>query len=291
MQQTALFMHQPNRRNGWFMIIIALAVLGACADDVSINDDLYFDLAGVRIHYNVYGSGPDVILIHGLTSTAEDNWNTTIPVLSASYRLATLDVRGHGKSGGPHETGAYGKKMVEDVVRLMDHLAVDQAHVVGYSMGGTLALNLAVDYPHRVRSLVVAGQGWASVEELEEWAATAQSIREAGSATVLVPDPESIRSSVRDRFMKTLALNDAQALAALLDDYPQLAVAADDIRETTVPMLLVSGADDYMIPRIDKLKSMRPDAEVILIPDETHLSTPSSPKFVAAIEEFLQARP
>lgn len=282
-------MLQPSRQ--LLSIVIALVAVAACTDDIAVTDELYFDSAGVRIHYNVYGSGPDVILIHGLTSTAEENWDATIPVLSASYRLVTLDVRGHGKSGGPHEAGAYGKKMVEDVVRLMEYLAIEQAHVVGYSMGGTLALNLAVNHPHLVQSLVVAGQGWASVEELEEWSATAQSMREAGTATVLISDPASIRSSVRDRFMKTLAMNDAQALAALMDDYPQVAVAADDIRETTVPMLVVAGADDYLIPRIDKLKSMRPDAEVVLIPDETHLSTPGSPKFVAAIEEFLQARP
>jgi len=270
------------------VIVITVTAVSACADDVSVPDELYFDSAGVRIHYNVYGDGPDVILIHGLTSTAADNWDTTVPVLSASYRLLTLDVRGHGKSGGPHETGAYGKNMVEDIVRLMDHLSIDRPHVVGYSMGGTLALNLAVDYPHRVRSLVVAGQGWSSAEDLEGTAAAAQALRQAGTTTVLIPDPESIRSSVRDRFMKTLALNDALALAALMDDYPQLAVAADDIRETTVPMLLLSGAEDPVIPRIDKLKSMRPDAEFILIADETHLSTPSSAQFVAAIAEFLQ---
>ncbi|RLA25509.1 MAG: hypothetical protein DRR11_20730 [Gammaproteobacteria bacterium] len=283
-----MFISRPRRLIRWFVIVITVTAVSACADDVSVPDELYFDSAGVRIHYNVYGDGPDVILIHGLTSTAADNWDTTVPVLSASYRLLTLDVRGHGRSGGPHETGAYGKNMVEDIVRLMDHLSIDQAHIVGYSMGGTLALNLAVDYPHRVRSLVVAGQGWASAEELEGTAAAAQALREAGTATVLIPDPESIRSSVRDRFMKTLASNDALALAALMDDYPQLAVAADDIRETTMPMLLLSGAEDPVIPRIDKLKSMRSDAELILIPDETHLSAPSSAQFVAAIAEFLQ---
>jgi len=262
-------MPQLRRLIRWFVIVITVAAVSACADDASVPDELYFDSVGVRIHYNVYGDGPDVILLHGLTSTAADNWDTTVPVLSADYRLVTLDV-------------------VEDIVRLMDHLSIDRPHVVGYSMGGTLALNLVVDYPHRVRSLVVAGQGWSSVEDLEGTAAAAQALREAGTATVLVPDPESIRSSVRDRFMKMLALNDALALAALMDDYPQLAVAADDIRETTVPMLLLSGADDPVIPRIDKLKSMRPDAEFILIPDETHLSTPSSAQFVAAIAEFLQ---
>lgn len=272
-------------------LVIALVAVAACTDDVAVTDELYFDSAGVRIHYNVYGSGPDVILIHGLTSTAKDNWDSAVPILAANYRVITLDVRGHGKSGGPHEAGAYGKKMIDDVVRLMDHLSIERPHIVGYSMGGSIALHLAIDYPQRVRSLVVGGQGWATVEELQATAAAAQAVRDAGTATVLVPDPELIRSSVRDRFMQTLAANDPQAMAALLEDYPQLAVDAGELRETTVPILLVSGTEDPVIPRIEKLQLIRPDAAVILIPDETHLSTRSSPQFVAAIEAFLRAWP
>lgn len=284
-------MHQLGCQYRGLFMTMTLVIVAACSDDTPLNDERYFDSDGVSIHYRVYGNGPDVILIHGLTSTAEDNWDTTVPVLSAEYRVVTLDVRGHGKSDGPHVTGAYGKNMVADIIRLMDHLSIDRPHVVGYSMGGTLALNLAVDHPQRVRSLVVAGQGLASVEELEATSGAAQALRDAGTALVLIPDPDSIRDEIRERFMKTLALNDAMALAALLDDYPQLAVDADALRATTVPMLLVSGADDWVIPRIEKLKLIRADAKVILIPDETHLSAPASPKFVAAIEEFLQANP
>lgn len=274
----------------WLLIAILLVTIAGCSRGEVTEQESYFDSIGVRIHYRVYGTGPDVILIHGLTSTAEDNWRTVVPLLSAKYRVVTLDVRGHGKSGGPHETGAYGKNMVEDIVRLMDHLSIGQAHVVGYSMGGTLALILAIDHPQRVRSLVVAGQGFASVEELEATSGAAQALRDAGTALVLIPDPDSIRDDVRERFMKTLALNDAMALAALLEDYPQLALDADALRATTVPMLLVSGADDPVIPRIEKLQSIRPDAEFVLIQDETHLSTPSSPRFVAAIAEFLHSQ-
>lgn len=275
----------------WLLVAMVLVINAGCMRNDAVEDELYFDSDGVRIHYRVYGNGPDVVLIHGLTSNAEDNWHTVVAALSAEYRLITLDVRGHGKSGGPHEPNAYGKKMVEDVVHLMDHLSIERAHVVGYSMGASIGLHLAIDKPQRVRSLVVGGQGWASAAELAVTAAAAQPLRDSGSALVLIPDPQAIRSDVRDRFMKTLAQNDPLALASLLDDYPQLAVDADKLRETTVPILLVSGMEDPYLPRVDMLKSIRPDAEVVLIPGETHLSTPSSPKFVAAIEEFLQANP
>ena len=75
----------------WFLTVIALAAISACADDVSVPDESYFDSAGVRIHYNVYGDGPDVILIHGLTSTAADNWDTAQQVTVTGVDDAVAD--------------------------------------------------------------------------------------------------------------------------------------------------------------------------------------------------------
>lgn len=262
---------------------------GICAT----NDDTgcaasYFNSAGVRIHYRVCGTGPDVILIHGLATNAEDNWHSLIPVLSTDYRVITLDLRGHGKSAGPTKAGAYGKAMAEDVLRLMNHLAIEQAHLVGYSMGGTLALHLAIDSPLRARSLIIAGQGWATMEDLEATASAAQAVRESGTALVLVPNPDTVRSEVRERFMKTLAGIDAAAMAALLTDYPQLSIDADSLRKTTQPILLVSGSDDRYLHRVEKLKAIRCDAKVVIITGETHLTTPSSAEFAATIAAFLQ---
>ena len=92
-----------------------------------------FDSAGVKIRYNVTGEGDPVILIHGLTSSAKMNWD--LPGITAElakqHRVITLDCRGHGQSDKPTSEDQYGVAMVEDVVRLMDHLHIAKAQSGG----------------------------------------------------------------------------------------------------------------------------------------------------------------
>src|SRR5437764_612909 len=120
-------------------VILSLALLAASsvfADDGAKPQS--FDSRGVKIHYTVEGQGAPVVLIHGLHSSADINWRVpgTIKTLAAHYRVIAFDVRGHGHSDKPDKDDAYGVEMAEDVVRLMDHLKIDKAHIVGYSMGG-----------------------------------------------------------------------------------------------------------------------------------------------------------
>ena len=121
-----------------------------------------FDSAGVAIQYTVEGNGEPVVLIHGLDASADINWRVPgiIKTLAENHLVIALDVRGHGHSGKPETEGAYGVEMAEDVVRLLDHLKIKKAHVVGYSMGGMIAMKLAVLHPDRVRSMALGGMGW-----------------------------------------------------------------------------------------------------------------------------------
>src|SRR4051812_7089695 len=141
----------------WLLMICLVTASFACtlrADDFKSGD--------VKIHYTVQGSGPPVVLIHGLLSSAEMNW--TLPGITAlvakHHQVIALDCRGHGNSDKPLEESAYGVPMVEDVVALLDHLGIPKAHIVGYSMGGMIALKLAVLHPERVKSLMLCGMGW-----------------------------------------------------------------------------------------------------------------------------------
>src|SRR5690349_10160902 len=95
-----------------------------------------FNSNGVRIHYYVEGKGEPVLLIHGFAVNAQLQWGLPgiIKDLAKDHRVITLDLRGHGKSDKPTEVKQYGTEMVEDVVRLLDHLKIKKAHVVGYSM-------------------------------------------------------------------------------------------------------------------------------------------------------------
>jgi pimeloyl-ACP methyl ester carboxylesterase len=92
-----------------------------------------FQAAGVKLHYLAAGQGEPVILLHGLASSAEINWKLT--------GVIALDLPGHGQSDKPEKESAYGKQVVEDVVLLMDHLKIQKAHIVGYSIGGWVRMH------------------------------------------------------------------------------------------------------------------------------------------------------
>src|SRR5204863_10119417 len=118
---------------------------------------------GVQIQYVDKGRGAPVVLLHGFTGSYARHWEAPgvlDAVESAGYRVIAMDCRGHGQSGKPHEVAKYGLEMVEDVIRLLDHLHIDRAHVVGYSMGGAIANQLLVRYPARLRSVTLLGAGW-----------------------------------------------------------------------------------------------------------------------------------
>ena len=101
-----------------------------------------FDSNGVEIHFVSKGEGPDVVLLHGFSGSAEGAFikpGTFDAIVNAGFRVTAVDHRGHGSSEKPHDPDSYGVKMAEDVRRLLDHLNIDRAHIVGYSMGGKIA--------------------------------------------------------------------------------------------------------------------------------------------------------
>jgi pimeloyl-ACP methyl ester carboxylesterase len=125
-------------------------------------DSLMFNAGGVGIHYLVAGAGEPVVLIHGLYSSARINWQLpgTFSALAADHRVVALDLPGFGRSDKPATADAYGMQWVEDVALLLDHLNLAKAHVVGYSMGGIVALKFIAEHPERVLSGTLGGMGW-----------------------------------------------------------------------------------------------------------------------------------
>ena len=112
-----------------------------------------------------------MILVHGLALNMLGNWMLprVFQRLSRRYRVIALDNRGHGKSDKPYDPAQYGLELVDDVVRLMDHLGIAKAHVVGYSLGGFITLKLALRHPDRLLSAAPCGAGWSAnpAEELK----------------------------------------------------------------------------------------------------------------------------
>src|SRR5207249_2155515 len=114
------------------------------------------------ISYTVEGKGEPVVLIHGLYASAQVNWRApgVIRILATNHQVIAPDVRGHAASGKPEQESAYGVEMAEDIVRLLDHLKIPKAHIVGYSMGGMITMKLLTRHPDRVKSALLGGMGW-----------------------------------------------------------------------------------------------------------------------------------
>jgi pimeloyl-ACP methyl ester carboxylesterase len=142
-------------------VMFALAAPAGCGRAADGPASQTFEANGVKIHYLVQGEGEPVLLIHGLSSSAEINWKMTgvMSDLARDHQVIALDVPGHGRSDKPDKEEAYGLQIVEDCVLLLDHLQVKKAHVVGYSLGGMVAVKLMAKHPDRVLSGTVGGDG------------------------------------------------------------------------------------------------------------------------------------
>jgi pimeloyl-ACP methyl ester carboxylesterase len=244
----------------------------------------YFDSAGIRIHYQDVGAGEAVILVHGFASTAEHNWGGTgwIALLSEKYRVIAPDVRGHGLSDKPRVREAYGyASMGADVTCLMDHLGIGRAHLMGYSMGASIAIELMLSHPERFRAIVLGGIAYD--DGLEE-----KADRDAISKAYRADDPAAIKNPVAKayrRFAESMP-NDLKALAALIDaerspfDPARLAAVR-------IPVLIVVGTNDNAIGDPKPLAKMIPGARLMMLKGRDHMTAPADRRFKEAVLEFL----
>jgi pimeloyl-ACP methyl ester carboxylesterase len=146
------------------LLVFVLIVVGAAGYLYAVykTKGAFFDANGLRLHYVEAGTGTPVILVHGLAINLAGNWMfpRVFQNLAKRYRVIALDNRGHGRSDKPYDPAQYGLELVEDIVRLMDHLGLAKAHVVGYSLGGFITLRLALTHPERLLSAAPCGAGW-----------------------------------------------------------------------------------------------------------------------------------
>lgn len=240
--------------------LAAVAPARAAADGPSSQ---VFDAQGVKIHYLEQGTGPPVVLIHGLHASAELNWNLPgiLGALAKDHRVIALDLPGHGRSDKPQEEAAYGLRLVEDVVLLMDHLKIDKAHVVGYSLGGMVTLKLLVEHPDRVLSGTLGGMGW---------------LREG-----------SPLQRIWERFP---AREGGRTPPAMIRSIGELAVGRDELLKIGVPVkVLIGDRDPCKRMYVEPLQEVRKDWPVVEIRDAGHLGCVVKPQFREALVEWLKA--
>jgi len=241
-----------------------------------------FDSAGVRIHYEVFGAGRPLVLVHGFVASLRANWVATgwTETLSPVRQVIALDCRGHGESDKPHNPQAYAAhEMTDDVVRLMDHLGVGTADIFGYSMGAGISLRALVRHPQRFASAVLGGIG--DVQRRGGW-------RPGVAEALLADDPSSISDPVAKAFrMFAEGLQaDRRALAAL-QRAERAPVERAQLAAIAVPVLIVNGANDALAGSAHEMTSAIPGARLVELPEKDHLTAVADGGFKQTVLDFL----
>jgi pimeloyl-ACP methyl ester carboxylesterase len=232
--------------------LTATAAPGRSADKPTRHS---FDSNGVKIAYSSQGAGECVVLIHGWLGNSLLNWEP--PGISAAlakdHRVIAMDVRGHGESDKPLKDEDYGPQLVEDVARLLDHLKLEKAHIVGYSMGGVITANFLVKHPERVLSGTLGGMGWLKKGGLGE----------LGFAQIGKKDAAPNAQAVCGRSLAKLSLTEAE------------------IKSITAPVKVLVGDKDDLIQKlyVEPLKTVRKDWSIAEIPYANHITCIVKPQF------------
>jgi len=266
-------------------------------------EDRFFTSEGVRIRYVDVGRGEPVVLVHGFSSSLDANWGNLgiIEKLSKDFRVIALDCRGHGKSDKPHDAASYGINLIEDVTRLLDHLSVRRAHIVGYSMGGAIAGKFITTHPVRVISAVFGGSAprltWTAQserdsEELAVSLESGQGMRPLILRLAPPNEPKPSDEAIAAQSRATLGRNDALALAAVQRGNKHQVVTAAEVKALRMPLLAVVGSADPIKAGVDAFKQLKPELTVIVIDGATHSGArgaPGRPEFASAVHDFLAA--
>jgi pimeloyl-ACP methyl ester carboxylesterase len=230
----------------------------------------YADNGGVRIHYQVEGEGPALVLQHGFTESVVDWYEAGyVEALRPDYRLILVDARGHGASDKPHDPEAYVlNRRVADVVAVLDALDIVKALFWGYSMGGWIAFGIAKYANERVRALVIGGQHpyARSMESLRQMVRTGIA---QGSGAFVASIEEMFGPESAERKERLLSL-DLEALLALAQDRAGL----EDILPTMLmPCCLYAGEIDPIYPEVEACSQHIPRATFFSLPGLSHCET------------------
>ena len=241
---------------------------------------------GTAIAYETAGEGTPVVLVHGFGASraitwANTNWYQTLT--RAGRRLVALDCRGHGQSGKPHDQPSYEEgRMAADVLTVLDALGIAKADIMGYSMGGHIAIRLMHDAPHRIRRAVLAGVGEKYFRASRERAEIiSQGLLAADPATIVDPEALAFRTFCER------AGNDLVALAACIRR-PRLVFEPSELRAIAHPIVVICGEVDDTSGKPEPLANSFPNGRAVVVARRNHHSTVGDRVFKDTALDFLK---
>jgi pimeloyl-ACP methyl ester carboxylesterase len=239
---------------------------------------------GVDLYYEMTGDGQPIVLIHGLGSSCRD-WEMQIPFFSKHYRVISYDLRGHGRSQKPR--GPYSMSLfAKDTVELIKSLGIAPVHVVGISLGGMIAFQLALDHPELIRSLVIVNSGSEVVVRTmqDRWNVFLRfaivrllGMRKMGEVLSKKLFPKEAQADIQKLFVERWAENDTRAYLDTLRAIVGWSVT-DQIHKINVPTLVIAADGDYTPLSVkEAFVAQMPNAELTVIPNSRHATPVDSP--------------
>jgi len=249
----------------------------------------YADNHGVRIHYELEGEGPPLVLLHGLSEDL-DFWRDYgyVDPLKNDYKLILIDARGHGASDKPHNPEAYKLEVfVNDIVCVLDNLQIGKAHFLGFSMGGWVGFGIGKYAPERFHSLIIGAMSPYKDPAKDG----APEFFKKGKDFVWTDLEKRYGSKIMTPVIKVRWMtNDFEALIALSSG--DWLLSLEDVLPTiTLPCLLFVGEADPFHHGVKKCASVMPNATFVSFPKLSHVETlcrsdlviPHIKKFLATV--------
>lgn len=256
----------------------------------------YAPVNGLKMYYEVHGSGDPVVLLHGAFMTITNNWTGWIDELSKTRKVIAIEMQGHGRTADiPRDIT--NENLADDVAALLEHLKIPQADIIGYSMGGAVAMQCAIRHPDKVRKVVVISSMFRSDGMVKEAV-------------------DAIPKLTADDFKGSPIEAEYKKLSPTPDDFPNFVTrmiataskgddfGADELKATTAPMFFIHGDADGIrlehVAEMFRLKGgevhgdMRPRSasRLAILPNATHVTLMERVHdIVPMVNDFLDAMP
>jgi pimeloyl-ACP methyl ester carboxylesterase len=247
-----------------------------------------FHNGAVEIAYLDAGEGDPILLVHGFASSKNVNWvyPTWVSELKKNgRRVIAFDNRGHGESSKLYDAADYEiATMAGDISALMDHLNIERADIMGYSLGSRMTAVLARHKPQRLRSAILGGIGLGLIEG----GGPGENVAEALEAPSLEDVTDPVGRTFRAFADQTRS--DRRALAACLRGSRRL-MTREEAAAIKVPVLIAVGTSDEIAGSAPALGKIISGAEVLDIPNRDHMRAVGDKVYKTGVLEFLSRRP
>ena len=256
----------------------------------------YAPVNGVNMYYEVHGAGEPVVLVHGAFMTITNNWAGWIGELSKTRKVIAVEMQGHGRTADVPRDITY-ENLADDVAALLNYLKIARAELIGYSLGGSVAMQCAIRHPDKVRRAVIISSTFRS--------------------DGMIPEAlESIPKLTADDFKGSPIETEYKKLSPAPDDFPKFVqrlaataskrydFGADKLKATTAPMFFIHGDADGVrlehIAEMFRLKGgeihgdMKPrsTSRLAILPDTTHVTLMQRMSIIVPmVNDFLDAKP